>query len=178
MNIIFSFLPWLVQGALSSISLPLALGISFLLACWGLKRDSYVIEWTAFCFFLASFITSLFIEGIFFQNALAVLPSVILSVVAWGSLWLAKPFTLHYARSRTPEKAWNTPLFLRVNTLMTIFFGVIFSFELVIKTIRLAYPDLLPYSLFSYAISGSIMVFVPCFPKWYKARAIKRGDIV
>jgi len=178
MNIIFSFLPWLVQGALSSISLPLALSISFLLSCWGLKRDPYVIEWTAFFFFLISFIASLFVDGLFMPHVLSLLASIILSGVAWGSLLIRKPFTLHYARSRTPQSAWNKPIFFRVNTLMTLFFGVLFSIDIGLKSLQLCYPELLPYSLFGYLSGVCIMIFVPCFPKWYRQRAIKRGDRV
>jgi hypothetical protein len=42
-----------------------------------------------------------------------------LGVIALGSLLLRKPFTLGIARQSMPREAWDNPLFLRVNTIIS-----------------------------------------------------------
>ncbi|MEI6241901.1 MAG: hypothetical protein WCP39_00660 [Chlamydiota bacterium] len=175
MSIIFIFLPWIIQGILSPISLPLAFGVSLFLALISLWRSQYILEWITFIFFLASFIISFFVQDSFLHNAVSLLSTITLCLFSWITLWLKKPFTLHYAKKKIPEPFWTSFLFLKINKLMTSFFGILFSLELILKLLRLFYPKLLPYSLFSAFFSISILLLVSWFPKWYKERAKKKG---
>jgi hypothetical protein len=104
------------------------------------------------------------------HNAISLLSSLTLSLISWGSLLRGKPFTLEYAKIKVPQKYWDSFLFLRVNSIMTSFFGVVFSLEVGVKILRLLRPDLLPYSVFFYVLHLCLFLFIPWFPRWYKAR--------
>jgi hypothetical protein len=50
----------------------------------------------------------------------------LLAVIALGSLlWV--PFTEQYAREQTPEAAWSSPTFKRVNRELTLMWGLVFA---------------------------------------------------
>lgn len=47
------------------------------------------------------------------------LSNIVLVVIAVGSIAVRKPFTLQYAREQTPEEEWDSPVFLRINYVIT-----------------------------------------------------------
>jgi len=174
MSILFTFLPWIAEGLLSSISLQLALGLSLFLALVSVLKNRYIMEWTTFLFFLVSFSVSIVVKGPFLLHAMPMLSSATLSLIAWISLLRNKPFTLPYAKKRVPEKAWSSPLFLKVNQIITAVFGSAFSIGFTLKISKYFYPELIPYSFFSYFLSAFPFLFVLWFPNWYKKRAQKK----
>jgi hypothetical protein len=176
MSILLLFLPWILFSALSSVSLPLALGLAFILSLLALLKSKHIMEWTTFIFFLISFSLSFYVRDVFFHISISFLSSVALSLIAWCSLWLKQPFTLPYAKKRTTQEFWNSRPFMRINEIMTLVFGVIFSLEALIKLIKLFYPDLFSYSYFSLFFSVLIVFFVSWFPEWYKKRELRSNN--
>lgn len=53
--------------------------------------------------------------------------NVAIAVIAGMSLALRHPFTLQYARESTPEEYWASPLFLRVNYVITAVWSLVFA---------------------------------------------------
>jgi magnesium-transporting ATPase (P-type) len=56
----------------------------------------------------------------------AELCNVIIAAIAGLSLAVGKPFTLQYAREQTERKYWNSPLFLRINYVITAVWSAAF----------------------------------------------------
>jgi hypothetical protein len=172
MGALFVFLPWIVQSLLSPFSMTLALSVSLSLSIASLLRHKCLMEWVSFLFFLASFVASFFLEDTVFHDAMSLLSTTTLCFISWGSLLLKQPFTLQYAKAKVPESYHTVPLFLKINTLMTTFFGVLFSIEAVLKVARLFWPLLLPYTVFFYFCHVCMVLFIPWFPGWYRNRAL------
>ena len=50
------------------------------------------------------------------------------AIVGWATLAAGFPFTVQYARERAPREAWDSPLFARINTTLTIMWAIVFTF--------------------------------------------------
>ena len=50
-----------------------------------------------------------------------------LALLAWGSLVIGKPFTMGIARTTVPAEHWDSPLFRRVNTVITAVWAAAFT---------------------------------------------------
>ncbi|AKD97822.1 MULTISPECIES: hypothetical protein [Rhodococcus] len=57
------------------------------------------------------------------------LTNIALVVFAFGSILLRNPFTLQYAKESTPEEYWTTPLFLRINYVITAVWALAFTWS-------------------------------------------------
>ncbi|MFD6513296.1 hypothetical protein [Rhodococcus sp. NPDC060176] len=57
------------------------------------------------------------------------LTNITLVVFAFGSILLRNPFTLQYAKESTPEEYWTTPLFLRINYVITAVWALAFTWS-------------------------------------------------
>jgi hypothetical protein len=60
-----------------------------------------------------------------FEDWAQFISSMALAAIAFVSLAFT-PFTEQYARDTTPQEAWNTPGFKRINRQLTVFWGVVF----------------------------------------------------
>lgn len=54
--------------------------------------------------------------------------NIALTVFAVATLVLRRPFTLSYAKDMTPEEYWETPVFLRINYVITAVWAAAFAF--------------------------------------------------
>lgn len=132
-----SFAPWIAVAvltgtvdlrwaALTGLLLALALVVTQRRAYRG--WDALVIEASAVVF-LAGYTCAAFAA----PDSTAVahygppLSSLWLAATAWGSLALGRPFTLGIARTQTPEHVWKSPLFLRVNRVITAVWAAAFT---------------------------------------------------
>ncbi|MEU1424172.1 MULTISPECIES: hypothetical protein [unclassified Kitasatospora] len=132
-----SFAPWIAVAvltgtvdlrwaALTGLLLALALVVTQRRA--GRGWDALVIEASAVVF-LAGYTCAAFAA----PDSTAVahygppLSSLWLAATAWGSLALGRPFTLGIARTQTPEHVWKSPLFLRVNRVITAVWAAAFT---------------------------------------------------
>ncbi|ODQ99214.1 hypothetical protein BST27_00515 [Mycobacterium intermedium] len=51
-----------------------------------------------------------------------------LAVFAWFTLLIRRPFTLSYAKDSTPQEHWDSPLFKRINSVITAAWASAFTF--------------------------------------------------
>ncbi|MEW6217957.1 MAG: NAD(P)H-dependent oxidoreductase [Thermodesulfobacteriota bacterium] len=79
----------------------------------------------------------------------------------------AEPFTMVFARRRTPKELWNTELFRRINELMTIGWAGIFLAGLVANAILAGPAGLAASGLLALGLG---LPFTRRFPDWYLAR--------
>ena len=54
------------------------------------------------------------------------LSSLVVAVVAFGSLAVGRPFTEYYAKQTTPREYWHSPTFRRINRVLTAVWGAVF----------------------------------------------------
>lgn len=136
MNYLKSFLPWIAFAVVAtqfdwrwSAMTGLVLSVTLVLVARraGRKADSLIIEWSGLIFFALIVAFSFSFPNSPLHTYTGALTNVWLAVTAWGSLLLGQPFTLGIARTMTEPEFWNTPVFRRVNVIITIVWAVSFT---------------------------------------------------
>lgn len=128
-----SFFPWIIffiflgydeiEYQLGAIG---ALITLLLLARKGLRRW-FLFDWASLLFFvfICASIYSFFHPTIY-TNA-DIIASIILSVLAWSSLIVRKPFTMEYAKQSVAKEYWQTKVFHQINTHLSFIWAICFS---------------------------------------------------
>ncbi|WP_373139756.1 hypothetical protein [Mycobacterium marinum] len=130
--------PWALLAILSGpgrfeLAAAGALGLSALVMLAGLSRGVRVhaLEVFGTAFFGAMLVVGLFAT----DNAIrwlelwsGELTNAALACFAWLTLLIRRPFTMAYAKDTTPPEHWDSPLFKKINTVITIVWAGAFTF--------------------------------------------------
>ncbi|MBI5346494.1 MAG: hypothetical protein HZB76_05070 [Chlamydiae bacterium] len=177
-KIIITFLPWIIFKVLSSFSLDLAIIaaiISSSLAYATLKKG-FILEWGTLIFFLISFIFIVILNNSWFTRYRDLLSTLTLTIIAWGSVLAKRPFTAQYAKLEVSKEYWNSKVFLSINNIMSIAFGLLFLFNVFTDLFELHHGKA-SHLVLSWSVFGINSLFVYLFPKhfpnWYKKRYLK-----
>ncbi len=92
-------------------------------------RAVKIIDCTSLSFFALGLITIATTGRELFSDYRVIAAWGIFAVVAWATLLAGFPFTLQYARERTPREIWNTPPFITMNMIMTTVWTLIFTLD-------------------------------------------------
>ncbi|OIV35707.1 hypothetical protein BIV57_20095 [Mangrovactinospora gilvigrisea] len=187
MGYIRSFAPWIVVSVLTGMvdvrwaalaGLVLAAAIVARQRRAGQGWDALVVEasaalyfagWTAWAF-AAPHSPAVTTWG----NPLATLW---LAAMAWGSLAAGRPFTLGIARTQVPEALWTSPVFLRVNRIITAVWAAAFTLSGAASLLlRLEAPDA-GAARIAVTVIGFVVpvVFTVRYPKIARERAQARA---
>jgi len=145
-GILLGFLPLIVYGVLagsSAESVVFALGAATVVTVLvGLSdlRKGRILSWATLVMFgsLLVAVGVLGLSGIL--PFMGILIYAALAAVTFGSILAKTPFTLQYAREMVDRTLWENPAFIRVNVLMTGFWGGIFAIDLALSYLTFAYP--------------------------------------
>lgn len=131
--------PWALLSILSGpgrfeVAVIAALGLSMLTLLLGLSRR---IKVHALEVFGAMFFAGLAIVGLFATTSeirflelwAGELTNISLAAFAWVTLLIRKPFTLAYAKDTTPAEYWDSPLFKKINDVITAAWAGAFTFS-------------------------------------------------
>ncbi|MEV7405712.1 hypothetical protein AB0N93_35650 [Streptomyces sp. NPDC091267] len=134
-NLFFAFAPWIIFDVIAAPSTWEYAALAGLVAAVvlnlpDLRRGSFkVLEITGIVFFAVLSVLALFLDRQdmrWLETYAQVLSSAVIAVVALGSLAFT-PFTEQYARETTPREVWGSPVFRRVNRLLTLVWGGVFA---------------------------------------------------
>ncbi len=130
--------PWALLSILSApgrfeMAVTAALGLSVLVILVGLSRG---IRVHALELFGAVFFGVMAIVGAFADDSVirflelwaGELTNVSLAAFAWLTLLIGEPFTMAYAKDTTPQEHWDSPLFKRINAVITAVWASAFTF--------------------------------------------------
>jgi uncharacterized membrane protein YraQ (UPF0718 family) len=92
-----------------------------------------------------------------------------LLVIVLASLALGRPFTEQYAREQVPAEQWHSPLFKRINWVLSGAWALVFLVLVIVEFTLLTTPDL-PQRIGVWAIIGALVAGV-WFSGWYPERA-------
>lgn len=170
------FLPWLIFFTLiQGVGLPVSHAslfsfVVFVLIGIGDLRRGYVLNWLSFVLFAVVTLNASYFHYPLKRTYVSASFYGLLSIVAWGSIVIRKPFTIQYAKKTVPQQAWKSPLFLRVNTILTVCWALIFTVNLgmMLLNVRPEYFWIQYLCAMSLNVAGIVIVTV--FPKWYTAR--------
>ncbi|MFJ6748011.1 hypothetical protein ACIQNI_07415 [Streptomyces sp. NPDC091266] len=179
MNYLRSFIPWLVfagvasfgwqWGALAALVVSVALLVADRAA--GLAPGARLLEYGTIVFFAALAILAFARPDSGLQHYGGALSTGWLALIAWVSIAVRRPFTLPIARKMAPPEVWATPLFLRINVVITAAWALSFTLTSAAQATVTAYDLGLLVSL-PLQIAGFVLPirFTAVYPDRARAR--------
>jgi all-trans-retinol 13,14-reductase len=178
LRLIIAFLPWIILGVLGNRWFVLAFMLALAAAAVTTARQLLmgspkILDTVTFAFFVFVAVGLLGFGWMILATYMTLLVNVTLMAIAWGSLLAGTPFTIQYAREQVPQEYWSSPLFIRINQLITAVWGVDFCLSAVASLYRHATGDTSLASQYAWVLfSVSAALFTVYFPDWYRARAL------
>lgn len=182
--IFVGFAPWIIFAIIAGPSSWMyaalaALICSIVLAVpeWRRNHSLSVLNIAGIAFFAVLVVLALVLDRAALQpveDRAQLLSSVVIALVALGSLAVGRPFTEYYAKQSTPREYWESPDFKRINRVLTLVWGLVFVFnalcDLLVATSG-ASPDVLNWVLPVVAIVAAVK-----FSEWYPDHVTGRSD--
>ena len=127
MNYLRGFIPWIAFAVISTAGWQwgalsgLVIGVVMLIGQRraGVTFDALILELSTVVYFAALTALAFAAPNSPLHAYSGVLSFGWLALTAWGTLAIRRPFTLGIARRGTPREMWRTPVFLRVNVVIT-----------------------------------------------------------
>ncbi|SEB94978.1 hypothetical protein SAMN05428945_1619 [Streptomyces sp. 2224.1] len=143
MNYLRSFIPWLVfagvgaagwqWGALAGLLIAVALLIADRAA--GLSLDYRLLEYGTILFFAGLSVLAFARPDSGLKMYGSALSQGWLALIAWVSIAVRRPFTMGIARRMAPPEVWHTPLFRRINVVLTATWALSFTLTAIAQTV-------------------------------------------
>lgn len=181
LSLLLGFLPWIVFGFLPKTNLQqFDFAIIAMILLNTVCNFRSIVKWyilpvSTTIFFLLILLVLQFTNFSFMKQYIWIFSSSMLMIIAFGSLLFGKPFTLQYAREKSPPERWDDPRFIFINQVLTCTWGMIFMFTVIIHLLHMYY---LP--AFTIYISVAITLlyvfgfwFNVWFPKYYRKKSLK-----
>jgi hypothetical protein len=136
MGVFLGFVPWIVFSIVSGPSTwewaalaALVCSLVLVVPDWRRTRSMSVLDAAGIAFFAVMAVLALALDRASLQpleDRAQLLSSVVIAVVAFGSLAVGRPFTEYYAKQTTPREYWQSPDFRRINRVLTAVWGGVF----------------------------------------------------
>jgi uncharacterized membrane protein len=134
--IFLGFVPWIVFSVVAGPSTWMWAALAALLCSlilsvpsWRSTRSISVLDAAGLLFFGVLVVLALTLDRATLQpieDRAQMLSSIVIALVALGSLAVGRPFTEYYARQQTPREYWNSPTFKQINRVITAVWGLVF----------------------------------------------------
>jgi hypothetical protein len=136
----------------------------------GLPLDAQIIEVGSAAYFAALAVLAFVDPHTTLHDYASAMASGALGLIGLVSLVVRKPFTLGVAKQSTPREAWDHPVFIRVNTVITSVWTVSFVVGCVVLAV-LAHSSVVARSLVQTAAFAVPLVFTVKYVAHARARA-------
>jgi hypothetical protein len=170
----FGIVAWIVYGVLSGNGHWIGAAIGALAVACAIVAHEYsksavkIMNCTTMAFFAFALVTTIAVGPWLFKSYNIWLTWAVFAVVAWTTLLIGFPFTIQYAREQAPREIWDHHLFHRLNVILTVVFGLIFTINSGLGLIALKTGYLLSLGLIvPVALLTAGMVFSAVYPKRY-----------
>lgn len=99
-----------------------------------------------------------------------IMTSSALALMAWGSLFVGKPFTIQYAKEQSDPIKWSHPTFIFINRVLTGVWGILFLLNLIINIAQMNSPGFMKWTNNWLTILTYLIGLWICkkFPVWYR----------
>jgi all-trans-retinol 13,14-reductase len=178
LRLVIAFLPWIILGVLGNRRGELALLLALAAAAVTTVRQFLmgspkILDTLTLAFFIFAAVGVIGFGWMVLATNMTLLVNVTLMAIAWGSLLAGTPFTIQYAREQVPQEYWRSPLFIRINQLITAVWGLDFCLSAIVSLYRHATGDTSLASQYAWVLfSVGAALFTVYFPDWYRARAL------
>ena len=173
----YGIVAWIVYGVLSGGGHWISAALGALVVALAILAHEYschavkILNCTAAAFFAFSLVTTIAVGPALFKNYNAFLTWSVFAIVTWVTLLIEFPFTIQYAREQAPREVWDNPLFMRLNVVLTVVFGLMFTVNAGLGVIALITGHLLTLGLLlPIALLIACIVFSRQYPKRYSQR--------
>jgi ABC-type multidrug transport system permease subunit len=174
-KVVLGFLPWIVYSALAGsgengILQGAIIALAVALIC-GRKnlRKGFILDWCTVIFFVFVLVVGVYLRHSFVTQHPALFSNSALALIAIGSLLIGVPFTIQYAREQTPPEYWNSPIFKRINQVLTLTWGIAFALSALLSWLL---PDN-TYTVINIVLLTIAILMTVKFPDWYRNRALR-----
>ncbi|MGP8300439.1 hypothetical protein ACTPOK_21440 [Streptomyces inhibens] len=179
MNYLRGFIPWLVFAGVSSAGWQwgalagLAISAALLIAdrAGGLSLDYRLLEYGTIVFFAALSVLAFARPDSGIKLYSSTLSMGWLALIAWVSIAVRRPFTMAIARRMAPPEVWHTPLFRRINVVLTAAWALSFTLTAIAQAVVSAYELNVVFSILI-QIAGFVLPirFTAAYPERARAR--------
>jgi hypothetical protein len=123
-------------------------------------------------FFVILFIWAVLMNDVWAATHTGILLTGSMAVIVWISLLSGHPFTLQYARLEVDKSHWQHPLFIRVNRIMTAFWGCLLLASLGLSVYSLDHECVGGWigSLLQFGIILVGVLFTRYYPDWVRKK--------
>lgn len=175
MSVVLGFAPWIAFSVLCGPSTwlwaaPTALVLTIALAVpdWRRSREIGVLDAGSAAFFgvltaLAAVLARSELQWL--EDRAQLISGVALTVIAVGSLLVRRPFTEHYARQSVPREYWDSPVFHRINFVITAVWAAMFALQALCDLVVVWLPA--TSDLFNWVVPTLLLVAAIKFTMWY-----------
>lgn len=186
MNYLRSFIPWLVYAGVSSAGWQwgalagLAIAVVLLVAdrAAGLSLDYRLLEYGTILFFAALSVVAFARPDSGLQAYGNALSTGWLALIAWVSIAVRRPFTMAIARRMAPPEVWHTPLFRRINVVLTAAWALSFTLTAVAQTLASAYSWNVIVSIVIQVAGFALPIrFTAAYPERARARFMDTSGV-
>jgi hypothetical protein len=178
LGVLTGFLPLIVFAILSGstvertqVALLAACIVSLLVGYKTLRRGFY-LDWANFLMFAVALVCLSVLNITMIVDYMGIMIYLVLSLVAFGSLFAGAPFTAQYARDMVDRSVWDTPAFKSVNRFMTGVWGGVFVVDLLLITYSKTGTG--PYAPFAgilvYAVLVLGLLFTIYYPEYFRKK--------
>jgi uncharacterized membrane protein len=179
MGVFLGFVPWIVFSVVAGPSTwewaaPAALVCSLILVVpdWRQTRSMSILDATGIVFFAVMAVLALVLDHAVLQpleDRAQLLSAVVIALVAFGSLAAGRPFTEYYAKQTTPREYWHSPIFKRINRVLTAVWGGVFVIN-ALCDVAAGYLGA-DSDIFNWVLPVIVIVAAVKFTSWYPDHA-------
>jgi hypothetical protein len=176
-KLILVFAPWLsflyiAHGSLFRLKLGLLVALVLCLIMGIARLHRGVILWVGLIFFTSTTVAVVVFNNMWIAQQMGILANGALAVSSWMTVALKKPFTLDYAREHTDPSLWESPLFIRINVVITSMWALVFTVNSVLAWAKMEH-FVLPewgYEVLSYTLLLGTVAFTTWYPNHIRRR--------
>ena len=179
LSVILGFAPWIVFTVVSGPSTwlwaalaALVVAVALAVPGWLRTREIGLLQAAGIAFFGVLSVLALVLNYAdlqWIEDRVQLLSSLVLAAVAAGSLAARRPFTEYYARQAVPRERWSSPLFKRINVVITAAWAVTFLLIALCDLVVVLAPG--SGALFDWVLPALLIVAAVMFTKKYPERA-------
>lgn len=133
MSALRSFLPWLVYLVIPGWTWAAVVALAVTAANILLSRraghplGSLLVEFVSAGYFAVVAVIAFSDPGSPFHHYVGAVSVAVLALMAWVSLAVRRPFTLGIARRDVPREYWDSPVFFRINVVISLVWAIAFT---------------------------------------------------
>lgn len=183
MNILISFMPWILFGVISThnyLYAVIAAFVSTIIICIPnfRKKNLKILDIGTFGYFVILFLIAIIPNLVQLEHWTHSLSSTVLFLISFISIIIGKPFTIQYAKETVEEQYWQTPGFIRTNYIISSAWAL--GFALTAASSFMSWHWLEYKIFFSTYIPAAITVvlitFTKRYPEYVRAKKIQQNE--